>query len=353
MANCTRMVEVDKLTFADNVRTPECMHIPAIVESIKRHGFKTNHPLVVVEKKTDDGPRYLVLIGNRRGLGLQWLRDHEVDEYQRVLPSGKIPAVVHKGLTTEEEVDLRIDHSPDEDRVPLDEWSIFLAIKQLVQVGMDTQERIADKLGLFKVRGKEKGQPNRQFVQPRVNLARLPQFVQDQFSKLCREGKDTTPVRWNHVARLYKAFNGEEQYDPDGNGPEFQRVWQAVLTPPEVLETTGGSGNGTDPKELTPAEAIKRSQAASSAGLRHAILAITRQSPRNLAEIDRDILEGESAILVLARIKAYLGEKDYAELIATAAKHAEETAQAEEKANGEETTSDTEEKYDHPPVEVA
>jgi len=368
MANCTRMIEVDKLAFADNVRTPECLQIPAMVESVRRHGFKNNHPLVVVEKKGDDNQiTYLVLIGNRRGLGLLWLRDNDAEEYRRILPTGKVPAVVHKGLTAEEEVDLRIDHSPDEDRVPLDDWSVFLAIKQLVQVGLDTQERIATKLGLFIARGKKKGQPNRPFVQPRVNLARLPLFVQAEFEKLCREGKDSTPVRWANIPQLFKVFNTEFAEYPDGDGPEFQGVWQKALTPPEVKDEKDSNANdgSVEPKELTPAEAIKRSQAANSTGLRHALLAITRQSAYNLAEIDQKILAGESAIRDLAMIKAYLGEKKYASLIleATAKDWSDDLANDDDKnaswrrigigRDSTEGLAQVEEKYEHPETVVA
>lgn len=346
--NCSRLIDVDRLTFADNVRTPECMQIPKIVESFKRHRFKTNHPLVVVEKPGEDGPVYLVLIGNRRGIGLQWLRDNEADEYRRVLPGSKVPAVVHKGLTAEEEVDLRIDHSPDEDRVPLDEWSTFLAIQQLVRVGIDTQERIASKLGLFKVRGKEKGQPNRQFVQTRANLARLPQFVKDEFEKLCRDGKDSTAVRWAHVPKLYKAHLAEYVQHPESDGPEFQAAWTKAITPPEVTDGTP-IDEGADPKELSPAEAIKRSQSASSEGLKYALLVVTRQSDRNLAEIDGLILEGESAICTLTQIRDYMGEKDFAELRDISAKHAEEKAAIVESTD--ETTE--EEVHEHPAETVA
>ena len=317
-SNCTRMITVDSLIFADNVRTPECMQIPAMVASIKRHGFKNNHPLVVSEKP--DG-KYLVLIGNRRGLGLEWLRDNEADEYRRALSGGKLPAVIYKGLTREEEVELRIDHSSDEDRVSLDEWSQFLAIQQLVQVGIDTQERIAIKLGYFIAKGKNKGQPNRSHVQTRVNLARLPRFVHAEMEKLCREGKEATPMRWADVAKLSKEYNAEFAEYPDSDGPDFQAAWKAVLTPPEVSEP---SESTSDPKELSAADAVKRAQAAQSQGLTHALLAVTRQSSCSLAEIDAAIVEGESAIVTLAQIAGFLGEKDYRELLDTSAAHAAE-----------------------------
>ncbi|KKK96929.1 hypothetical protein LCGC14_2657830, partial [marine sediment metagenome] len=189
--NVPRLIAVEDLVFADNVRSPECQAIPAMVESYRRNGFKANHPLVVSEKPEG---KQLVLCGNRRGLGLQWLQANDKEAYRLALPSGKVPCLVHKSLTEEEETLLRIDHSADEDRVPLDVWSIYLAIKQLARVGIDTQERIAEKLGIFYTKGKKKGQPNRSFVQVRLNLARLPQKVEDAMRQYELD-KDNTALR--------------------------------------------------------------------------------------------------------------------------------------------------------------
>ena len=326
--NVTRMIAVGDLVFADNVRSPECMAIPGIVESYRRNGFKVNHPLVLSEKT--DG-KYLVLCGNRRGLGLVWLREHAADDFARIVPSGKIPAVVHRGLTQEEEVLLRIDHSTDEDRVPLDEWSVFLAIQQLVQMGMDTQEQIAEKLGITHSKGKNKGQPNRSFIQPRVNLSRLPQFVQDTMRQYTLD-KDNTPLRWSHVATLYKAFHGEYLDHPEGDGPVFQEAWKKATTPPVKDDAAGDDADKR--KDLTAADAVKRSQAASSKGLATVLLAVTGQGDGNLADVDRCIAEGETAIATLAAIAEYLGQKDFVELVdnsreqaaAAAAVAADETA---------------------------
>ena len=81
MANVARMIPVDSLIFADNVRSPECTAIPQMVESYRRNGFKVNHPLVVSEKL--DG-NFLVLCGNRRGIALHWLRDNDDSVYRAV-----------------------------------------------------------------------------------------------------------------------------------------------------------------------------------------------------------------------------------------------------------------------------
>ncbi|KKN46350.1 hypothetical protein LCGC14_0673780 [marine sediment metagenome] len=319
MANqCTRLVDVERLFFADNVRTPECLQLPAMVESFKRHGFKLNHPLVVSEKEVDGNTVYHVLVGNRRGLGLVWLRENEPDEYRRILSTGKVPAIVHKGLTKEEEVDHRIDHSSDEDRVPLDDWSIFLAIRQLVQVGIDTQERIAVKLGLFKQRGKDKGKPNRSYVQVRVNLARLPMFVQDEYQKLFVDGKGSTAVRCTDIANLYKAYNKEYTEFPNSDGPDFMGAWTDAIAPPTERDATD---DGMSAKDLTPAEAVKRSQGAQSKALKGALLVVTRQSDGNLADIDAEIVKGESALFTLRAIEALLGKEEFEGLVANAHGH--------------------------------
>ncbi len=313
--NVARMIPVDSLVFADNVRSPECTAIPQMVESYRRNGYKVNHPLVVSEKT--DGT-YLVLCGNRRGMALHWLRDNDNGAYRAACPADcKIPAIVHKGLTQEEETLLRIDHSTDEDRVPLDEWSIYLAIKQLALVGIDTQERIADKLGLYYTKGKNKGQPNRSYVQPRLNLVRLPSFVEETMREYTID-KDRTPLRWSHIAGLYKAYNAEFVDYPESDGPEFKEAWEKAITPLESKEKKGNDGK----KELTPADAIKRAQVASSCGLARALLVVTGQSDDNISDIDREIVEGETAIVTLASIKDYLGEEDYTQLVVSAREQA-------------------------------
>ncbi len=315
-SQCTRLVEVDKLFFRDNVRTPECLQLPAMCESIRRHGFKTNHPLVVSEKKIDGETVLHVLVGNRRGLALVFLRDNEPDVYRQAVRDGKVSAIVHRGLTEEEEVDFRIDHSVDEDRVPLDDWSIYLAIQQLVKVGIDTQERIAMKLGLFKARGKGKGEPNRSYVQVRVNLARLPGFVQAEYQKLLTDGKDSTPVRLSDIAKLYKVYNNEYVNHPSADGPDFTEAWKDAMTP------TADQTESDDPtsKELSPAEAVKRSQGAQSKALKQALLIVTKQSDGNLARVDESIVEGEVAMFTLANVEAFLGKEAFDKLVEDSAR---------------------------------
>lgn len=297
--NTTNMVSVDSLVFEDNIRTDNCMNLPAMVDSIKRHGFKVNHPLVVSKRGEDS---YLVLCGNRRGLALIHLRDNEPEAFGEALASGKVPAVVHEGLSPEQEVLLRIDHSTDEDREPLDEWSQFQAIRQLVLIGLDSQEGIANKLGIFHTKGKNKGQPNRSFIQPRVNLARLPQFVQDEMRVYCDNPKNTA-MRWSKLATLYKLYNKEFSEHPNGNGPEFSKAWDAALVVPPKVEKASDNTHA-----LTAKDAAKRAQACSSSLLRDALLTVTGQGSIDLATIDKAIKEAQDAQTAFNALKEYHGD---------------------------------------------
>jgi len=307
--NTTNYVTVDSLVFVDNVRDDYCLNLPGMVESIKRHGFKVNHPLVVSKK--EDGTN-LVLIGNRRGMSLHWLRDNDPAAYDKALgelPAGKIPAVVHEGLTASEEVLLRIDHSTDEDREPLNEWSVCRAVKQLVQIGHDTQDQIATKLGLFHTKGKKVGQPNRSVVQPRVDLASLPQFVQDEMEKYCLD-HSSTPLGWAKIPGLAKANRKEFKDYPNSDGPEFIAAWKAAMTPKEKADKSELVG-----KALSPASALKRAQSCASNGVRDALLSATNQSALTIPEIDKAVALAEASHNTLLKIREHFGDEEYQGLL--------------------------------------
>jgi hypothetical protein len=327
----TKLIPVDALHFADNPRTDACMRIPEIVDSFRLHGFNDDRPLVASEKTIDGETVYHVLCGNRRGSGLHVLRDNHPEDYARVLSAhpGKVPAIVHRNLTAEMETELRIDHTPDFDRVPLDAWSEYLAIQQLVQVGTYTEEKIALKLGLVSTSARTgERKPRRSYVQARTALAKLPDFVQTEIRKLCEEGKDSTPMRWANVLPLYKVYNEEYIDHPNGDGPGFEKAWASVMVPAEE------KADNRSAKELSPAEAVKRSQAASSDALKKAFLVVTRQSDEDIRQIDASIKEGETAKELLQRIADYLGPDGYNELIG-AANAAADTAYEEQPVSAE------------------
>lgn len=345
--NCSRMVEISKLYRKDNVRTAECEQIPQMVESIKRWGYKSNHPLVVHE---DSDGRYKVLCGNRRTAALEFLAENEPETLAKMVGT-KVPAMVYSGLTLEEQIELRIDHGSDEDRIALDEWSTFLAIKQLVQAfGGESQARIAEKLGIFHTKGKHAGEPNRAYVQPRVNLARLPMFIQDEYEKLSRQGKDSTPVRWSNVKTLYQAYNVEFAEFPNGDGPQLAEAWQKVLNPP-TKESAESTKDGS--KSLSATDAKTRAQSAQSNLVRRVLLASTNQGSIDLATIDAQASAAESAESTLDAIRQYLGESDFATLVAEATAHvAENVAPVDESTDNDSEATDGEATADEATADV-
>lgn len=326
MANCSKLIPVDKLMFAENVRSPECQRIDAMVELLRRNGYQAKYPLVVSDRGEEG---YLVLCGNRRGLALCKLREEAPEDYKIIVgpTNGKVPAIVHSGLTPEEEILLRIDHGPGEDRVPLDEWSEFLAIRQLTQVGTLTQEAMAEKLGVVVLRGPNKGKANRPHVQTRVNLARLPSFVQEEMRKRTLDAK-STHLRWSDIAELYKVFDPESIDYPGGDGPLFRKAWAAAIAPKVA------KGKVKDGATLTAPDAVKRSQAASSIGVGQVLLASTGQGSVSMPEVDAAILRGETAVILLARIADYLGEADYIALVSAAQQQVVVAAESESETVG-------------------
>ncbi len=302
--NCTRLISVDSLIFGDNVRTDACMQLPAMVDSIRRQGFKSNHPLVI--HQTGEG-EYHVLCGNRRGQALLWLRENEPDVFKKATQNGQVPCVIYKSLSPEQVVRLRLDHGSDEDRVPLCEYSLYAAIKQMTAIGVDVQKDIAIQLGLINTKGKNKGEPNRSYVQVRMNAARLPQFVEDELRKLC-DDPGSTPFRWSHIAGLFKLQNAEFVEHPEGNGPEFQKRWVEIMNP------EASTSSKSTAKALTPASAVKRAQAVTSAIVKRVLLSSTAQATESLAAVDVEAAGIEASAILLTAIAEYVGEGAFVEL---------------------------------------
>ena len=317
----SQSVAFDSLYRADNVRTEQTLQIAPMVESIKRHGFKPNHPLVVSAKS--DG-RFLVLCGNRRMEAIEQIHSTEPAEFARLFPDGNVPAVVYFNLTTEQEILLRIDHGKDEDRVPLDEYGEFLAIRQLVKAGYHTETGIAEKLGKYKA-NKETGkpEPKRSWVQPRVALAQLPAFVQEEFRKLWTEGPAATPVRVSMILKpLYKVFNEEYRNFPDGNGPQFQGAWAECLG--KVHDKPAAK------IVITPAAALERSKHVGSRNLRDALKVVAGEAAEidgkamSIADVDAALVAAEAAQVTLIEIAEFLGETEFADLVRDAQHAAEQ-----------------------------
>ena len=312
VSKCTKYVDFTALYRSDNVRGKRDEQLPQIVASLRKNGFKPNHPLVV-SKKVDG--RFLVLCGNRRMMGLESISAEFAGEFGRVLPRGKVPCIVHEGLTVEEEIIIRIDHSEDEDRVSLTDWSLFLAVKQLVRAGMgESEKRIAEKLGLFNKKGKKTGEPNRSIIQPRVNLARLPGYVQDEYCKLWDnvDGKAQTSVRVEHIKDLYKAYNAEYAVFPDGDGPALRAAFDAIIAPAGDDESAD-SNEESDAKALSIEAARTRGMGCASSLVKRILLAVTNQGGI-LAELDAQAVTLETDSQVLSDIRTMLGQEDFDDL---------------------------------------
>lgn len=315
-----QLVAIASLFRRDNVRTTATLQIPQMIGSIKRHGYKPNHPLVVSAKP--DGT-FLVLCGNRRMEAIETIFANEPELFAKLFPTGEVPCIVYTGLTEEQEAIIRIDHTGDEDRVPLDDWGYFLAIRQLVRAGYDTQAGIAEKIGWFKKDAKTgENVPNRSKVQQRVNLCQLPGFVQAEFERYATGGAGASNVRWSDVAGLFKSFN--EDYKAgytNGDGPTFQAAWADCLKDPTARPLTV--------KPITPAEMEKRSKVVGSNVLRNVLAVCAGATDRvNLSELDATMVQAETAVAVLSEIHAYLGDADFAELTESA--HADAIAKLAE-----------------------
>lgn len=305
VSKTVKRIAIDSLTFADNPRTPATMHLEAMVASYKLHGYQNDKPIMVEEVANG---QYLVLRGNRRALAAIELGKTDMDAFNRVFSDSKIPAIMAKDLADNERILLRIDHSSELDRIPLDDEGLFLAVRQLTLTGL-SQEACAEHLGLYlPAKEGKRGKPNRSVIQQRVNLAKLPKAVQSEYLILMRKGRDATPVRWGKVQSLYTAYKTECIEYP-GGGPEFRKVWEKVCNP---VKTAGVTTGGT----LTASGAVDKANLVQARTSKALILAITGQGKTTLADCDVKILEGEVAIVTLQNIKQYLGDNDYNSLIA-------------------------------------
>lgn len=331
-AGIGQLVAILSLFRRDNVRTAATLQLPQMIGSIKRHGYKSNHPLVVSKKA--DG-RYLVLCGNRRFEAIETILANEPETFAKLFPSGQVPCIIYTDLTDGQEAILRIDHSEDEDRVGLDDWGYFLAIRQLVRAGYDSQADIAAKIGWFKKDAKTGEMvPNRSKVQQRVNLCQLPTFVQAEFEKFVTLGKDASNVRWADVAELFKEFNADYNAGyTNGDGPAFKAAWDEARKAP-TLRLVGV-------KPITPADMEKRSKVVGSSNLRSVLAVCAGKTDKvTLNEIDAKLVQAETAVAVLAEIADYLGDDDFTDLTTKA--HDAAVAMLAESPENDDSTVDAE-----------
>lgn len=303
-----KTVAIDSLYLEGNVRSASTELIPQMVASLRESGFKPNHPIVVSAKENG---RNLVLCGNRRTKAVLWLRDNEPETFARIFPKGTLPAVIHKGLSVTQETLIRIDHGAAEDRISLDDFGLFQAVKQLVAVGHDTQAAIALKLGKFKKGPDGQPVPDRSWVQTRVDLAKLPADAQAEFGKLWTAGKDSTAFRVGDIARLRKAYNADLTAGAPGaihgEGPEYRKAFAEIASGTPKQSNAKGEGSA-DGGGLSPAQLHSVSQGCNSR-LGKELLAVAsgRVKAPSIAEIDNAILEAESALSAMQALSAYYG----------------------------------------------
>lgn len=285
----TEFVEFNKLFRKDNVRTSQSLNLPKMVQSLKTRGFKPNHPLVVSEKS--DGT-LLVLCGNRRTEALELIKEDDSEIFATILPDGKVPCIVNRGLTEEQEILIRLDHSSDEDREPLDEWGEFLSVLQLMRAGYTGQKDIAAVLGKFN----KNGDPNRSYIQQRVNLARLPKFVQEEMKLYCLNGTTATPLRWRHIPSLFSIYTEEFDVGYADGGPQFKELWESIQSP---------EGEPNRPKALTRTQILERAKTTGSRFARKILLYVA-QHPVVTDENEPAILQWDDIEFELLEVEANL-----------------------------------------------
>lgn len=320
---------ISRLFRRDNVRTPGTENVLGMVESLRRHGFKMNHP-IVVSIQSDAGknePDGLVIAGNRRVMGAESLAEQYPEEFAKMFPSGTIPAVVHTGLTQAQEALLRNDHSKDEDRQALDPWGEFLAVRQLVKYGYNERE-ISDLMGFTKPRKSDgivvvrKG-----YAQQRIHLAKLPQVVQDAFelqlTKPAAEQTDASRnVRWQDIEGtsdpvagkpgLFNAWNADFNAGKlHGDGPLFTLAWNSIL------QRVAGVPNPV--KALSPSAASEMAKARSSATFKEILTSVVKNdNATEIVDLDAKLSKLETDSETLAAIRKHLGAAKFKALVTEA-----------------------------------
>ena len=321
VAKNSKRIELSDLIFDGNPRTGVSLKLDQMISSFLVHGYQPDSAIMVEER--EDG-RIVVLRGNRRALAALELSNRDTEGFNRVFSDGKIPAIIVKGLSDQERILYRIDHSSELNREPLDDEGFFNAVCQLLRAGLN-QKAIAKHLNLF-TKNKKTGdlEPNRSLVQWRAGLAKLPSKCIEEYRILMRKGPEATSVRWSMVAGLFKLYNKSSVEYPDGT-VAFNELWEKCLTPKE--EQTGSLT-----QSLTPKKAKDFSQYAQSVGTGNILLQVTGQTPLTFEDIDLAILAGEQAIATLNSIHDYLGKEDYNNLISESLKGESEPAEADAEA---------------------
>lgn len=328
------LIKFDHIVIGDeNVRSTATLQLDKMVLSLKNRGYDPKYPIVVSKKSNT---RYLVLCGHRRVESLTLIKKNEPAVFKVVLPDGVVPALVLEGLTPEEEMLIRLDHSTESDRVALDDEGMFLSIRQFVKNGYaDSQADIAKKMGLLDTTG----QPNRSLVQQRVNLARLPAYVQDEFLKLMRD-KNSTNVRWAMTAKLYKLYRAGRQAGHVDGGSAFKDEWAKCLKP---KTRTTATENAENAKVMSKKQLEEASQTLGSTVAQQLLMTIggyPQKDPETGAEmtlqqIDSRMVHAEQAMNDLMDIREHMGAAKFDKMMAEITAKRQKKARAEEAEQAE------------------
>lgn len=236
----------DLSLYSDNPRPSDEFDVSEMVTLFEKFGYRPEFPITVSTRK--DGTN-VVLRGNRRVSAAMTLRDNKPDVFARVFPKGEIPAVIHKGLSDSEEMLLAVDHSTELDRKGLSPWGIFRAIAGLMtRADIKGRYAIAEKLGLVKVQqvgGKWTRSVQGPYVQKRMDLARLPEFVQAAYKNSPMFGGTDARFPQVEIGKLRKIYDKERNIAASlgkATGPEFDAAWNAICNPPtaETADTDAG-----------------------------------------------------------------------------------------------------------------
>ncbi len=315
------LIDFSTLYREGNVRTAACLALPQMVRSLRSRCYDPAYPVTLSRKK--DGS-HLVLRGNRRTEGIEIIARDFPDDFARILKDGQIPALVYENLSDRQECLLRNDHSAQQGQVGLDMWSQFLQIMQLMKNGVNSQSEVAAKVGEFK---EENGElvPNRSKVQQRCSLARLPQFIIDEFEILMRQkdpefiearGDITTLARFGKIAGLWAAHLEDQKkgiFDSVKGGPALQAKWATVIEPKSITEEE------TTPSAPTVAQIREWAKAVTDDVIKETLTkASGQETARSFADLDAEQAKLRLAFKTLEDIKVKLGGKEFRKLIKSA-----------------------------------
>jgi len=326
--------ELDILTLSsgENVRSEKSLGLASMINSIKTRGWLADS-LLTVSIRADGTLR--VLRGNRRTLAAQELKRIDPDAFARAFPSGSLVRChVFTGLTYDQEVLIRNDHSKDLDAKTLSDWELFLAVKQYVKVGGHTESGIAIAMGRYSKDKNDNQVPDRSFIQKRVQLATLPDFVQTEYQKLWEGTKSDTAVRVSDIPKFAAAIAADVKADRSGmgvspidgkpleysagGGPEFLKVWNLIMVPTSTEAVEAEETKETAKPVISHKELSSKIGSFEGRLIKTVLRAVCGETPVTLVECDTICLQLEMDQRDMNTIAKYLGADGMQNLLGSA-----------------------------------